>query len=254
MIARPIPPKGIPDASTHREELRVLHDAVSRSKNPRKSMSEVQDTNLADMAVDSGTRDADQSKQNPLMDRSELAGELVVILTVSTLMLGVVFSLMCSVNRDEITAAIEEDRAQCKISACTVQPAYDSYIFLTGSVCAEICGGCMIMVTFVQFSFNLLSVESWDVVAGTVQYHTYRNVIQAMYCLLFIAFILGAYCGINVIFVKIRSYSLQVCVLNISYVFWCLVATMVLYVARNHMNSKKILVALKKMRDSKPIV
>ena len=156
------------------------------------------------MTIESGTRDEDHSKQNPLMDRSELSSELVVILTVSTLMLGVVFSLMCSINRDEISAAIEEDRAQCTVSICTLVPAYDSFIFLTGSVCAEICGGCMIMVTFVQFSFNLLSVESWDVVGGTVQYHTNKNVIQAMYCLLFIAFILGAYCGINVIFVKIR--------------------------------------------------
>lgn len=226
------------DAS-HREELRLLNDAMNGQELNKSIHLYNDEGEVVSKYVEGGIL---------IMDRSEHANELAAILTVSTLMLGVVFSLMCAVNRDEITAAVEEDRAQCLTRTCTLTPSYDSFIYLSGSICAEICGGCMIMVTFIQFSFNLLNVESGDVVGGSVQCHAYRSVVQFIYGLLFLAFVLGAYCGINVVFVKIRVFNLQVWVLNISYAFWTIIILMMMYVSLRHFVVKNMLKKLQLLR------
>ena len=224
-------PKPLEEA-THAEELARLRKMITEKVSSPKKREE----RMFDEGVMTVSNSGRHMKLNPLklMDRSELTNELNVTLTVATLLLGVVLSLMVSVSREEMEKAILEDMLSCSAQRCIVQPAYDKFIYLSGIVTTEICGGCMITVVSLQYSFNLLSVNSRDLIGGGVEYHTYRSVVGVMHLLILISFVATCFCGLNVIFVKIRDFRLQVTLFYISCSFWATLVGITSYVTRLH--------------------
>ena len=229
-------------------ELRRMEKLMA---NPEMYDAQSAQTNMFDQGAlimsDSGKHI--QLKSVHLMDKEELQGELTVILTVGTLMLGVIFTVMVSVNREEIAGAVAEDIAQCATSFCFTHPAYHNHIYISGILCAEICAGCMMTVMVLQFSFNLLNVNARDIVGGAMEYHAYRYIIACMHILILISFLAGSWSGMNVIYVKVRDNDLQAKIFYVAILHYLGVATMISYVFYRHRKVRHDLYKLKGLRS-----
>ena len=170
----------------------------------------------------------------------QIADEFGLLLTISTLMLGVVLSMMFAVNRDEISAAVQEDIKFCKNTAnkgCV--KSYDFYIFFAGSLCAEGCATVMIVSMLMSWSLNLLRVRSRSTGAAALFYHQHALIIRGCYPVLVVCFILAAYASINVMFIKIRNAPLQAAVYDASLIWWGIMFLLVIWLARKHLLMKR---------------
>lgn len=158
--------------------------------------------------------------------RDQITEEFGMLLTISTLMLGVVFGLMFAVTRDEISSALSMDAERCMDKGGTRKtctPAYDAFIFVMGSICAEGCAAVMICVMLMNLSLSLCKIRANEDVKATKFYKKHVNGIRFCYVLMVLCFVCGAYAAINVMFVKIQNVQLQIAVYDICLVWWGMV-------------------------------